>query len=491
MIKRYLYFKSKDPYKTDNSSQWKRKTLIASFVPFSLILFLIGTTINNNDLHKLPLLKNGTFVTKGEFVDNIRIDSTQNGYFALATYGGGLKANVWTMNILHELRSRKHGDKLFQSLLCASGASGGTLGIGCYTMINSHTDVEDGAIQRKYIDSISRMNALSSDISGWLWKDLIREILPNGLIWNDGNDRAHESMLNYSLRGESDSGTIVKETFREYWRKVYDRKDHFYPAIIVNTTPTRSRYGVACSVEGFDRFPIMIDILDHEDKSLSFGGAISTSNRFPLFSPAARIEGKGHFVDGGMFENSGLMNALSFYQELQTELKENQQRDSLFVINIMNDQTNFILNIASIADEMKDHNAIEPYSAEWSAIGLGLAAQERMPYFFREKIQNDPKTILLTINMPFIITEDNVKKAYHTTADLPSRVKVEIKSENMKIIQALQEHDLYDYENWGIVEPPLGRLMSLPAVEYQKAMIKNHEDVKSSIDAIMKKIVVQ
>ena len=47
-------------------------------------------------------------------------------------------------------------------------------------------------------------------------------------------------------------------------------------------------------------------------KTLPFMEAISMTERFPLFSATATIEGLGHFIDGGYFENSGLLSLMNF-----------------------------------------------------------------------------------------------------------------------------------------------------------------------------------
>ena len=141
---------------------------------------------------------------------------------------------------------------------------------------------------------------MSSDISGFLFKDLIREVVPAKKLFK-GRDRAYQSMQNYARLVEKNNHLAINTSFRSYWKQVYEINQKSYPALIVNTTPTRSKYGVACSISDMDNFPIAIDLLSDGNEALSFAGTISTSNRFPIFSPAARVPGKGHFVDGGYF----------------------------------------------------------------------------------------------------------------------------------------------------------------------------------------------
>ena len=58
-----------------------------------------------------------------------------------------------------------------------------------------------------------------------------------------------------------------------------------------------------------------------------------------------------------------------------------------------------------------------------------------------------------------------------------------------KIINALNEHEDYDTKTWGIVQPPLARLLSRPAVEYEKAMVLHHPKVEERIREIINLII--
>lgn len=50
-----------------------------------------------------------------------------------------------------------------------------------------------------------------------------------------------------------------------------------------------------------------------KDGTVSFMQAVSTTNRFPIFSPVAKIKGSGHFIDAGAIDNSGILGCWDLY----------------------------------------------------------------------------------------------------------------------------------------------------------------------------------
>ncbi|MCH2225750.1 MAG: hypothetical protein MK066_13350, partial [Crocinitomicaceae bacterium] len=49
------------------------------------------------------------------------------------------------------------------------------------------------------------------------------------------------------------------------------------------------------------------------EASIPFYQAVSTTNRFPIFSPVAKIKGAGHFIDAGAIDNSGILGCWDMY----------------------------------------------------------------------------------------------------------------------------------------------------------------------------------
>lgn len=120
---------------------------------------------------------------------------------------------------------------------------------------------------------------------------------------------------------------MLEKSFQHYWAELFIEKtkedNSFYPLILSNSSATHIQRGIASTVDFGDAFDTIfhdaIDILDHDEKSISYAYGASSSNRFPVFSPVAKIASKGHFLDGGYFENSGLSSLLDLYDYLKKE----------------------------------------------------------------------------------------------------------------------------------------------------------------------------
>ena len=487
LLKHYFYHDQAYQHEIEKGGKrWtgnRRKALLLSFAPLFFLAYVFWGTVQKNDLHLLNVVDESNTVDVKEFIGNLKDTADYKSHFIIGAYGGGLKANAWTLLTLRALE-KEIGREFIESTLCMSGVSGGALGLGNYTMISRYNMPDDDVNWHRLIDTIGDANILSSDVSGWLLKDLVRDPLP---LKYGGKDRARESMTNYQrMIGDTNGHS---ESFRSYWSQTYRNNQNSFPAILINTTPTKSWYGLACSVEGMNKFPIMIDILDHKGaQSLSFLSTVSTSNRFPLFSPAAEITNRGHFVDGGYFDNSGLLNARSFYEQLSSHSEFNEfRRDSVYAINIMNDRANYILSNPKIRRLLNVPYPEQSSSSELSAIVGGIAALERMPNYVREEIRNDPNMHLLTIEMPHRYTLQNIASVFRTTDLSEEEFQDIIDENNQKIDDALACYEPYRKE-WGVVEPPLGRLISKPALEYQRAMLTCHVDVIEKIAAIKNKL---
>ena len=88
----------------------------------------------------------------------------------------------------------------------------------------------------------------------------------------------------------------------------------------MNTAGTKGSRGILWSVKPNDFeaiFPFAENLATiNNDKTLPYYQAVSTTNRFPVFSPAAKIPGYGHYIDAGAIDNSGLLGCLDLHQYL-------------------------------------------------------------------------------------------------------------------------------------------------------------------------------
>ena len=86
--------------------------------------------------------------------------------------------------------------------------------------------------------------------------------------------------------------------------------------------------------------------------SIAYYEAISSTNRFPALSPAAKIKNHGHYIDAGAIDNSGLLSSLDLYNYLQRDSTLNKT-PKVFV-EIINGRSNYILYL--VEKFKREHN---------------------------------------------------------------------------------------------------------------------------------------
>jgi hypothetical protein len=87
--------------------------------------------------------------------------------------------------------------------------------------------------------------------------------------------------------------------------------------------------------------------------------------------------------------------------------------------------------------------------------------------------------------MPHKMTYEKVRAILKADVDNPLALMDSIQKNNEAIDKALKDYKDYEFEKWGVVEPPLARLLSEPAVQYQKAMVYKHPEVQETLELIL------
>ncbi len=176
-----------------------------------------------NDLHLLETIPEDPAETVGfqEFVDdfNARFSEKDTIYF-IASYGGGLKANIWNELILDTL-TNYNGQNILSHTVAISGVSGGSIGHAVFSGLYNKR-VPD---RKAYIQKLSEENFLSLDITYLMGKELFLELVPGWLWPSMGNvaDRAKKAMLSLDefVAGSPD---MLKTTFRTFWANLYRKE---------------------------------------------------------------------------------------------------------------------------------------------------------------------------------------------------------------------------------------------------------------------------
>lgn len=483
LLKHHIYYKSPDTPKADKWWLKLEEKFFITYVPIlPLLIFawFVFAGQAGNKLHVLhPVSPQGEELSVDAYLKKYAEihDTAKYHPFFLATYGGGLRASVWTMLLLEKMENDT--SRFYNSTLAMSGVSGGFVGLSMYNAI--HKEYHDANTFRLKIDTIGLHNILSIEVAYLLGADLVRDMQPFRPCFKY-TDRAGRTMQEYASLVQPDiikRDTILETGFRDYWRKGYDQAaGGFIPALIGNTTGTHGRYGVAFSVrpDTFNRvFPAAVDILTVSNGTIKYLDATSTTERFPLFSPSGQIEEKGHFLDGGYFENSGLLSLMNFYTFIQKNNPDNIPLDSARIILIINSKDSYIRHV--LGDSVIAKNELS--TGELMAIVSTVTNIDVLPLSLEEKCKNDFGKNFIRIYLPYPISYSDVTSLIHGEPDDPIGVQKKINASNDTINATWNKYS----KTHTMVPPALARVLSEPAVEYLNVMI-NHPEVQAQLNRI-------
>jgi|GEM_PF-5017515 len=499
IIKFYLLNKYNEKVNT-NYYNWN--SLAYTLLLLACSIFFTYNLSNGNSLHKLILLNKDTEpVTVSEFYNSYKtIDNDTASVLLYAAYGGGLKAHNWNLLVLEELRDRG----LMNNVLAMSGVSGGGMGLTSYTIMEYQRimgiDMNRGVVQ----DSIASSNVLGLELAYYFGADFIRNMLPELLV--GGKNRSHRAMNFYDefYKTYNLSDSV---SFDKVYKSIFQKE--FYPNIIINSTNTINNYGVVSGVrDKSNLFPNAVNLLDinfnGKEKTLSFLEAASTCNRFPAISPAADVPTKGTFVDGGYYENSGIMSLLSFkkaieeHENIDSSINIDQSifKNGVKIVSVTNYEGSYLYSLVRDTLLKKDSNCMQGNQLRLksnidypgvSAITSSITNLERNPSYYRAMLDryHTDEYEVVHIDLPFYLYEDDINSYYGGELDTGSLclVKKLVENSNRSILDILDADPEYDLENWGVINPPTSRMLSRPVEIYMEAMMK-HPRVRDQLDAI-------
>ncbi|UOY05308.1 hypothetical protein L0P88_15285 [Muricauda sp. SCSIO 64092] len=491
---------------TSKSDQKRFRTFqYLSTSVFILLLALYGITKSaGNDLFTLQPVKRDldNELVFADFMENL--DSLETRYY-IGCYGGGMKSNAWTMTVLNELSS--NDERFFEKTVGISGVSGGTMGmINFFSIWDKYPNADQKTARQRLIDSVATENILSMDMTHALGRDLLTYLFYPADA--SGTDRSNKVMEHYArLTKDGYKCDPNRTNFRSYWKYFYDSSNSNFPIFIANTTNIKGNQGMAASI-GFDTTNTMLrkelykgaddileitrnDLCGSTDKyTLDYYKASSTSNRFPLLSPAAKIETKGHYNDGGIFENSGLYSVYKLFQTVNrcegiADLAHLKQKNVFLCI--INDKNLYIKHILG-----KDSLVTQEinYNSELGAIINSVASTEMTPRAIKTQLEilNEryPHRIkYLPIYLPHRFTVADVKALCGKKISLKDgsdadEYLLDVVNRNNKEIERI-----YGANNGEppIIEPPMSRVMAKPAYEFMKSMIA-HEVPKKVLENV-------
>ncbi len=398
----------------------------------------------------------------------------------IAADGGGLKACYWTMLQLYQLDSMGRFDN---NVFLLSGASGGNMGLAMYTYLKAQRKSLPEI--REAIEKIGTTNFLSGDFTGLITRFPIN-FLPNLPSWGarELEDRAEAMARAYlNIVGGTSGPYAYDQIINQPYGYLWEQVDYALPLFISNTTRAEDGMrGIIHPLADTDLSAGMVDLTIRQDRAISFPDATFLANRFPIMSPAGRIEGRGHFVDAGNADNSGIstiMHVLGYMKAHATVASS--PADSVYrrffddhdvtVISIRNDISRFVRD--QFLDQ-KDALNRNFYRSELSAnsnaaINSGVTGVANS---WDDYLRSDlPKKLDLVknfevIDLPFRLNETAVHLA------LGGELNDVTLSRRVREINAQIEARLGCQEGafCFAVAPPLGRLMARPSVAYMRKL---------------------
>ena len=441
------------------------------------VLFIAGffteSTLNELTIRKIDNGPNG--LTLPAYQE--RVKSMPDTLFFVTSHGGGLKANAWTLMVLNELQKQTKGSFMKQTV-AFSGASGGSLGLALY-----------GNLYGLYGDDFStidqRINAIrceedyaALDVSMLFGLDAGRIFYPlNGL--SNAKDRSYYGMLKYQNHVNK---THVKELditpFRRYWQHL-EKNGNLLPTLIMNTSSTSGRRGIFCSldVSEFDSiFPYSQNLgdvrcSDGTRGSISFYQAVSTTNRFPIFSPVAKIKGKGHFIDAGAIDNSGLLGCWDLY----LYLRENDMlvNKVIVFVDIDNSKTGYAESLLKqfVVANVNEKNAGQFIKDEYEKSSIMANLQtglslNKIPGYLNDFMSNytstQPNIHFNRIMLPHKVSIDDLEAIINGKIEegaFKAKLELFLTSHNAKILAQTEKSGGF-WHQWDSYEPVLSRQLS-------------------------------
>lgn len=303
----------------------------------------------------------------------------------MATQGGGIRALNWTTRVLHRLDSSY--DEFIDQTFVISGVSGGGVGAAAYLAFLH--DKNTGRITAENPDSLfkafTRQDFLSPLTASLAFGDNLQKLVPFPLSSLDRSKVLGLTWEKY-YREILGSDTFSK-SFLSLW---YGQKKNNYivPSLILNGTLAENGQRVITSnleVRSARWFSDDLDFFHTAGRDINCSFAALNCSRFPFVTSGALLDSagyrKGHIIDGGYRENTGLQTIYNLYKTVEDKIS-NPSPDSvdirLVIIYLQNgkDELRGDVSAARIL-----HDAITPIQGVLNVNGTTLTAKAIVQLF--------------------------------------------------------------------------------------------------------------
>jgi hypothetical protein len=246
----------------------------------------------------------------------------------VAASGGGIHAAGWTTQVLTGLQ-KLLGEDFTRSIGLISSVSGGSVG----TMFFLSYCEEDGSIDPDNFSAVVQGSVQDGlDAIGWglIYKDFFGLVgLPFLKKVSKIQDRG--TALEYNWQNSKKLATDNLNNWRE---QIFKGQ---IPIPVFNTTLVEDGRRLLLSPMTFpkERNNLTIDSNTlYQGHTLKAVTAARLSATFPYVSPSARSKEIGighHIVDGGYFDNSGMVTAIEYLSNMKSLLKEVNVKRLVFI----------------------------------------------------------------------------------------------------------------------------------------------------------------
>lgn len=511
LTKNYIFYTySKESYAMRNKKNFKFYLVMGFFILF------LGNRLGRIFPNELFTLETVPRIASAEldletYVSNLPEKQTR---YYIGAYGGGMKSNAWTLSVLNKFYI--DDPQFLEKAVVISGASGGTMGLINWSAILNCEQITDQ--QQKMITDISTEHVLSLDLTHILGRDTFSHLFVPGVfgINLSGKDRSTRAMERYADLAGNSNGTVNSIPFRMYWKELYESKNMHFPILIANTTNVSGNQGMAVSInidknkpeysllyQGANNILDLkhIDYKENDtlptitDVTLPYYNAASTSNRFPLISPAATIKTLGQFNDGGIYDNSGLLSAYKLFRSINKhDMIPDLNQHNVF-INIVNDKNLYIRDFIkkSIKGTIQINKINE--GTEINAILNSISSTEMMPIYIKKELERlDGEEELIdfkTIYLPHTFTMSDIKNIYGKEFELGNGENETYKTlyncvlANDKMIKELLSPVACDLTYDRVIEPPMSRVLANDAYGFMQSMLGDKSEAHKEIQKII------
>jgi hypothetical protein len=458
----------------------KAVKIILALVSILVLFSFLPKEVTIHELDQISINSSSTIKEK-DFIKSVKEHKSDTLFF-IASHGGGLKANAWTLKVINKLQKQTKG-KLLNQTMAFSGASGGSLGLALYTALYKNNANNTDIIDKKIENIVLKGNYTSIDLSMVVGLDAFHKLLPINK-WYHIKDRSYYEMRRYQNFIEKEkSNKLSNRGFQEYWGEIFKdkSKNPFFPSLIMNTASTNGKRGILWSVQT-DNFKKIFNFsenladlkINKKDKTLTYYQAISTTNRFPIFSPAAKIKGYGHYMDAGTIDNSGLLSILDLYVYLKS-LNALEEKTIVF-IEIDSGKSNYIEKV--ISDYLKDKIRLQEEENETDNILVNVQAGlnlDKIPQYLHSYIKGmskrDSKIVHVPIILPYKLSVVDIEK--HVNGKFSEMEKINLQAYLNKVNHKLSDLKYENSNNWKYYEPTLSRHFSKSSLNYMSKMLEN------------------